>query len=275
MKCIIQINNRMITNAFILSAILLSYTCSDTAINKSKLTGYDYRLFENIRTWKLAKAVKSGDTAKIGVLVAANKSLISDREPIYGKTLLIMAVKNRNYNSVKKLLELGADPNLQDIFDGNSAFMSSVSIRIQRDTGFAADSRFLNILLKHGGNPNDIQKGDPTKGNRTHFTVLQLACLSGITEYVKILLKAGAVVNLNGGDGVNPLFYAVVSRNPDIVLLLLNSGANFKDPIFPERKGKKWSLSETIDRMWSFDSMSEDKKKESEIKKWIKAHNNW
>jgi len=263
----------MIANAVTLLVVLLNITCSDTTkIDKSKLMGYDYRLFKNTRTWELAQAVERGDTAKIGLCVIANKNLISDREPIYGQTLLIMAVENRNYNSVKKLLDLGANPNLQDKFDGNSALMSAMDIRVEGDKGFVADARFLNILLRHGGNPNDIQKSGNIKSNRNHFTVLQRACSSGITEYVKILLKAGADVNLNGGDGANPLFYAVVSRNPDIVLLLLNSGADFKDPILPEKKGRKWSLVETIDKMWTFDPKSDDKKKESMIKEWVKTH---
>ena len=222
---------------------------------------------------ELAQAVESGDTAEIGVCVGANKKLISDREPIYGQTLLIMAVENRNYNSVRKLLELGADPNLQDKFDGNSALMNSVDIRVQGGTGFVADTRFLNILLQYGGNPNDRQKGDSIKGNQTHLTVLQKACLSGIIEYVKILLKAGADVDLDGGNSVNPLYLAVGSGKPDIVLLLLHSGADFKDPILPEKKGKKkWTLSETIDRMWHFDPKSDDKRKEGEIKEWVKTH---
>jgi ankyrin repeat protein len=264
----------MIINAVTLLVTLLNCTCSDTsAIDKSKLTGLDYRLFKNTRTWELAEAVESGDTAKIGVCVGANGNLLSDREPKYGQTLLIMAVENRNFNSVKKLLELGANPNLQDKFDGNSALMSAVDIKVEGDTSYAADVRFLNILLQHGGNPNDVQKGDAVKGNHNHFSVLQKACLSGITEYVKILLKSGANVNLNGGNGVNPLFGAVVSGNPDIVLLLLNSGANFRDPILPEKKGReKWTLLGTIDKMWHFDPKSDDQKKEREIKEWVKTH---
>ena len=51
-----KINNRMITNAITLLVVLLNFKCNDTTtIDKTKLIGFDYRLFENTRTWNWHK----------------------------------------------------------------------------------------------------------------------------------------------------------------------------------------------------------------------------
>eukprot|EP00437_Effrenium_voratum_P033462 CAMPEP_0181460764 /NCGR_PEP_ID=MMETSP1110-20121109/33513_1 /TAXON_ID=174948 /ORGANISM="Symbiodinium sp., Strain CCMP421" /LENGTH=188 /DNA_ID=CAMNT_0023585333 /DNA_START=68 /DNA_END=634 /DNA_ORIENTATION=- len=60
-------------------------------------------------TTELMKAAYEGDTAKVEEL--AGKGVDIDAEDTYGWTAVRYAVRNRQLDSVKKLLELGADIN--------------------------------------------------------------------------------------------------------------------------------------------------------------------
>ena len=59
-------------------------------------------------------------------------------------------------------------------------------------------------------------------------TPLHTVCSWGELEPVKQLIAAGADVNAIGDQGSTPLFNAVIGKNPQIISLLLKSGANPK-----------------------------------------------
>jgi len=149
-------NKRII--AYVLAVVLLGTGCTsrDSSVDKSKLLGGDYRLFQETPAWALAKAVEDGDTAKIRQEIQIKKDMIDFREPRFGRTLLMLAVLNMNYPSVKTLLELGADPNLQDFGYGDSPLMAAVALE-NPETG--SDPGFLKILLEYGRDPNAMQNG--------------------------------------------------------------------------------------------------------------------
>ncbi len=256
----------------VVAIILTLFSCTnrDTTIDKSKLLGSDYRLFQNTPAWELAKSVEDGDTNSIRLAAKKNKGLIDYREPVYGQTLLKIAVYNRNYNSVKALLESGADPNKQDTHDKMSALM--VAAGLGQD-GIVppygnAEPRYLKILLKYGGDPNAGQKELKLNVDSTFFTPLLLACRSGILEYVKILVDAGADVNL-GKVGYNALDQATVSENPNIVMYLLEKGADFRQPLYTNVKGEKKYLLDALS-IWHFKKGSEEYKKQMEIIKFLR-----
>jgi hypothetical protein len=171
----INFANRAMAGAIIL-ALLISCVNRDTAIDKSKILGSDYRLFQNTPVWPLAKLVEDGDTAGIHLFGLKNKRLIDYCEPVYGQTLLQMAVYQRNYNSVKALLESGADPNKQSVSDRMSAFMLAATLSnggIIKPKGYP---KFLIILLKYGGDPNALQIADKKHRDSTYFTPFLFAC---------------------------------------------------------------------------------------------------
>jgi len=92
--------------ASLIGLLLTLFSCTnrDTTVDKSKLLGVDYRLFQDTPAWELAKAVEDEDIDKIKQEVSKNKSLLSFREPRLGQPLLTLAVLNKNYQSVKTLL---------------------------------------------------------------------------------------------------------------------------------------------------------------------------
>lgn len=59
----------------------------ETLVDKSKLMGNDYRLFQSTPAWILAKAVEEGDISKIKEEVIQKKVDVDFQETQYGQTL--------------------------------------------------------------------------------------------------------------------------------------------------------------------------------------------
>ncbi|HZY37419.1 MAG TPA: ankyrin repeat domain-containing protein [Mucilaginibacter sp.] len=252
-----------------ISLILMLSNCQsgDTTNSKRQLLGNDYNLFEHTPVKGLATAVRMQDTDAIKTAVALKKIDVDYRDPVYGQTLLKMAVYNREYNSVKALLEVGADPNKQSTSDKISPLMEAARLGGGGRAHRFADSRYLRLLLKFGANPNAVQDGgNMKKGQQSYLTPLEIASLSGILEYVNILVDGGADVNLYSKDGFSPLFASIVSGNPDIVLFLINKGASYDRPMYTTPAGKKMYILDAINNIWSFDKSSKEFEKETQIK---------
>ena len=258
--------------AQIFGLLLILFGCSnrDTSVDKTKLLGWDYRLFQNTPAWTLAKAVEDGNIDKIKEEVSKDKSLLSFREPRLGQPILMLAVANKNFISVKTLLELGADPDMQDTWEGTSALMIAADIG---GGGFIhpdADPRFLKILIAHGADVNEAQKGPRVHGNQIRKTPLEVACSAGNLDYVKILIDAGANVNYVNEYGMTSLYAAIISENPDVVMYLLQKGADFKRPMAKAVDGRNISVLDAID--WNFPSNSEEYKKKIQILNFLHEH---
>ena len=256
----------------IIILLLAGFMNGDTTVDKSKLLGADYRLFQDTPAWGLAKAVEDEDTDKIKQEINRQKDLVDYPESRYGRTLLMMAVYNQNYRSVKSLLELGADPNKPDKENGESALMESVRLEGKSELN-VPDPRYLSLLLLHGGNPNAVQNAPSAKNGKLRISILEMACLNGDLNYVKILVNAGAIINYKINEGFNPLNAAILSQNPDIVLYLLENGANFKIPMYTMITGEKVYILQGINTTWDiFAPGSYEYKKETEVKKWLSVH---
>ena len=238
--------------------ILISYNSffvgCDYVSDKSKLTGDDYRLFYNTPVWHLAKAVRSENLSEIKRICKEANIDVNYQESIYGQTLLILTIKNHHYNSCKTLLELGADPNRQNSYDGTSAMVEAAGIFNHNGD----NTQFLKLLLSHGGNPNDEEKGVRREGNSTRWTPLLKACcdikqfrayVSPINK-VKLLVETGADVNHKNEFGFFPLKEAFIFENYDVVLYLLEKGANYNEVLFDRsiygKGGKKAYIADEL-----------------------------
>lgn len=137
-------------------ALFISCGDRDTIVDKSKLNGNDYRLFQETPIWNLAKAVQDENVEEIKRIVKKDSVDVNYQESKFGHTLLILTIKNQHLNSCKTLLELGADPNKHDTYDGSSAIIDAAAINSIE----GVDVKFLKLLLEHGGNPNDEETGE-------------------------------------------------------------------------------------------------------------------
>lgn len=199
-------------------------------VDKSKLLGNDYRLFQGTPAWPLAKAVQVGDTSLIRKEVEEHKVKPDYQESQFGKTLLMVATINSHYNSVKALLESGADPNLKDKYRGSSAMT---------DAAGNNDPKYLKLLLTHKGDPNALEDAPVKEGDLARETALNKAINpldeNGLQK-VKLLVEAGADINYsNEGKPAYtklPIADALTADKMDIVLYLLKNGADYKKGMY-------------------------------------------
>lgn len=198
----------------LISICLIAFLLSGCHSSNKRLTGYNIKLWKGTPAWKLAKAIQSNDTSKVNYILEKDKLSIDYREPTYGESLLYWAIYNNKIASVRYLLSKGANPNLHTIFNGESPI--TLSCRYSD-----IDIEILRLLLEYGGNPNDhVTDQDSISYMRSDRTPLYCAAGSSL-EKTKMLVDAGANVNLALVEGKTPLYHALVRNRFDVILYLL------------------------------------------------------
>ena len=134
------------------------------------------------------------------------------------KTPLMSAVRQNRVETVKVLIDNGADVNAK--IQGNTEV---TALMIAARYGY---TEIMKILIDNGADVN--AKSD------SGYTALMRAARNGQTKAVKILIQNHAAINLynNGGvnyDGVSALWHAAKHNHLDIVNMLLENGANPDD----------------------------------------------
>jgi ankyrin repeat protein len=133
-------NNYFIKYYFFLMMWFSIVSCQNT------WPGLNFELFENTNAEELAFAVKNENLEEIERIVREDHVNVNFQEPSKGNTILKVAVLAGKNNSIRKLLELGADPNLKDYEYNESAFLFSCanfSIGI-------SDLDLIKLLVKYG-----------------------------------------------------------------------------------------------------------------------------
>ena len=112
---------------------------------------------------------------------------------------------------------------------------------------FSLGETKLQQLVKEPNNLEKVKdelrrKGYPVNHqDKCGYAALHDACVSKQTEYVKVLLEAGANVNVTTKDNVTPLMDACYVGDPEIIQLLLDHKANIKT-----REVKGWSAADYL-----------------------------
>lgn len=220
--------NRMNAVKYLLIILLLLCSCSGN-VDKSRLSGMDYRLFNGTIAERLARAVKNGDVETIREEVLNHNIPVDLKNKECGTTLLMMATYHNNLKAARCLLELGADPNLYEDTLGSWG-ENSVLIASRRIT---PSPEMLSLLISYGGDPNSQAKGIKYNNVRKPVPMrdfaLQVACALSI-EKVRILVEAGADVNkVEDSPYTSPsaMYSAIIHNNMDILLYLLQNGADY------------------------------------------------
>jgi len=183
---------------------------------------FDFALFNATPVRDLAKAVEAEDTIKIYSLVKEKKMNIDLRDVKFGYSLLTLAIHNNKTYSIRKLLSLGADPNLRSPKDNSTPFLiaCNYAFRIKDMPGI------LSLLIRNGADANSeqIKKLSYSSGDTVIYkrTALQFLCISGTIECVKVLVDNGArldVYPVNGEGSI--LSEATYNPRLDILRYLL------------------------------------------------------
>ena len=127
-----------------------------------------------------------------------------------GETALLCACRSAQNESIKLLLEMGADPNIRDA-EGCTSLQVAVY-------GCCTNETLQNIIV-HKAHLNDQNFGGET--------ALWLACFYGQQGSVKFLLEAGSYPNLANNDGDTSLHAAVLGGcSKRIIQSIIDHGAD-------------------------------------------------
>lgn len=257
---------KIIWRLIVIFQITVSLGCNiDTPVDKSKLLGDDYRLFQNTPIWGLAKAVRKGDTIRIKSTIA-NGEDPNFADPRFGGTLLMMAIRNNSYISVLALLEHGANPNQGNVYRGTTAMHYAA----END-----DPKYLKLLLSYKGNPNAIEAPPKRDGDGLSETVLNSAIsFSGqnVMQKVELLVGAGADVNsLAYNTEVKlPIADAIMNDKMDVLLYLLKHGADYHKVLYKTVDGTDVYILKAL-RACLFDLGSAAYQKKLEVIAFLKS----
>lgn len=184
--------------------------------------------FDDPQVVALCKAIEANDLKAIDRLVAAGADVNAKGKG--NMTPLLWAFPDNRPERFKKLLELGADPNVVVENDFNtrmSGILPGDSVtHMACDTWFP---KYFDYVFQHGGDPNLWHR-------RRHKTPL-LQLLVGLArekkEKVQRLIELGADLNANKDyeytGGRTPAMTAVSAFGQyDLALLLLDAGADYR-----------------------------------------------
>ena len=165
-------------------------------------------VFKDPQTLALVEAACHGDIPKIDALVkqGANVNATGYRD----MSVLAWAMVCTSYTGVKRLLELGANPNqkMPGTADDSPMWIAAGS----------SDPHWLPMMLAHGGDPN-IRSG--------YRTALMIAIEQDRMQNVKLLLAHGADVNEHDSGGNSAATDAAEFDKFDAVEMLLRHGYNY------------------------------------------------
>jgi len=201
------------------------------------------------------EAAKKGDIEKLTALFDAGIcSILIDARDIQGKTPFFYAVRSNRVETVKFLIEKGANINVQDsggmtplhvAVNGNSSNIIGILIKAgaKLELKNNASNTPLALAEKLGGRPKVerlLKKAilDAARKTRAQIDInasstkqLHFAVESGDIETVKDWIGRGADVNTKARLGGTPLHIAADKGYPEIVAVLIEAGAdvNAKD----------------------------------------------
>ncbi|PKS04966.1 hypothetical protein jhhlp_008332 [Lomentospora prolificans] len=195
----------------------------------SAIEGRNHRLIEQVldkgvspdsaEMHLLREAVLNHDTESLLLLLLFGAD--PNRPDTDGVTPLYSAVHVAYPEGAKALLNYGADPNLVAGPLKETPLDLAISQR---------NPSLLRLLLIYGGNPNHI-------ADNGNAPLIQAIDETSPKRIVDLLLAYDADTNIKDEKGKTALCEAVLANRPDIVMSLLDHGA---DPNFPGPKHVLW-----------------------------------
>jgi ankyrin repeat protein len=180
--------------------------------------------FDDPKVVALCDAIEANDLAEIDRLVAAGADVNAQGK---GKmTPLLWAFPGNHLERFKRLLEHGANPNVivESDFGTRGQILSGTSItHMATETTFPG---YFDAVFAHGGDPNLEQKTKALgRGDTPIFTVV-MSPVPNKKEKIQFLLEKGADINHLDGSGETAMMHAVGFSQFDLVLMLLEAGAD-------------------------------------------------
>jgi uncharacterized protein len=194
-----------------ISPLQLAITSGETAVTKLLLAkGADAKVLDEAKETMLMLAARYGDGAMASALIAAGAD-VNYVEPQFSQDALMIAVRSGKPSVVEAIIKAGAELNHQTPPGPEPA---------TRAPGAGGGSTGEGM----------IRSGVPSEGQRLagtgKLTALLYAARDGQTDSARLLVKAGAKLELAEYNGITPLLMAITNDRYDIAKLLIEAGAN-------------------------------------------------
>ncbi|MDR2214353.1 MAG: ankyrin repeat domain-containing protein, partial [Nevskiaceae bacterium] len=174
----------------------------------------------------LAAAADVGNIAILQALLKAGAK--ADTPNPDGQTPLMMIARTDNVEAARLLLKHGADVNARETWRGQTALMWAAG---ESQPAMVAELIKAGAKVDERSFVNDWERqvtAEPRFQNRPAggLTPLIYAARQGCLACAKLLVEAGANVNLADPQGVTPLIVASQNFSFDVASYLLSKGAN-------------------------------------------------
>ncbi len=188
--------------------------------------GADVNARNDYQSTPLSEAAVIGNVKVLRKLLAAGADVESRNAD--GQTALMILARSSNVDAAKLLLARGAAVNARETWRGQTALMWAAA---------EAQPAMVKLLVSHGAEVNGRSTinewerqvtAEPRMQARPSggFTPLLYAARRGCAECAKVLVSAGADVNLTDPDGVSPLLLATLNFSFDTAAFLIQKGAD-------------------------------------------------
>ena len=193
--------------------------------------GADVNVTNELGASPLWLAADNGSPSMVALLLEAGAT--ADIPLPEGETPIMSASRSGNVTAVRLLLEHGVDVNVAETTRGQTALMWAVA---------QAHHQVIDALIRYGANvearstrrsrlmhaaaTNASQYDQGVTWHRGGFTPLLFAARHGDVESARLLLAAGANINLPAPTGASPLVIAAHSGHGAFGRYLLDAGAD-------------------------------------------------
>lgn len=160
----------------------------------------------------LMTAARNGRPAALDVLLRRG-ARVDARDPEFGQTALMIAVRENHAPAVDLLIASGAAVNAQTRTGPAPKFVPPC-----KGTGCGSEG----VGINRGGLPDRGRRAEAKGG----MTPLLYAARDGRLDAARMLVAAGADIELPDANGILPLLMAVLNNNLGIARLLMDHGAD-------------------------------------------------
>ena len=181
--------------------------------------------FKDTKAYDLAKAVEKGDLETIEKLVKEDSTLLEFSNPVSGSNVLVLCIYVEQFESFKKLLELGANPNFINPYTKYSILIDAIK-PFGSQFEWRKETEYAELLLEYGANPNYAVENEFTneKGHHVSATSPLMKASDLYLDLVKLLIKKNANPYKKLGERQStPFGEALESSNFDIIYYYIDS----------------------------------------------------
>jgi ankyrin repeat protein len=181
------------------------------------------------------EAIDAGDAGRLRALVARDPSTVGSRDE-QGTSALLYARYRGRLDLVEVLLEpepaldvfeaaaLGRVDRVRELIEADPALVTAFAPDGFHPLGLAAffgHPEVVALLLERGADMDAVARNEQVR-----TTALQAAAASGDNESARLLVEAGADVNVAQPGGFTALHAAAANGNEELAALLLEHGAD-------------------------------------------------